>query len=84
LPELQPEETTLLYPDTLADVYGRSASWALSGAFISITGRRMDSSKSSNYLASITEEARRGDRRIRVRWLPPEHQLLAREVLLCS
>lgn len=39
---------------------------AIPPASRSIVGRKVDSSKSANYLATVTQEARRGDRRLQV------------------
>ncbi|KAL4458888.1 hypothetical protein ABPG75_013753 [Micractinium tetrahymenae] len=59
-------QTTLYFPNTLSQLKGPGKGWAFSGGIISIVGKRVDSSRSQNYLASVTADAARGDTRLRV------------------
>ncbi|PSC77016.1 band 7 isoform A [Micractinium conductrix] len=58
--------TTLRFTRTLSQIYGPGTGWSFSGGVMSIVGKRVDSSKSKNFLASVTADAARGDTRLRV------------------
>lgn len=49
VPLLQRQGCNLYFPVPLAAVYGSAKTWAFSGAWLSITGKRMDSQQVGGY-----------------------------------